>query len=69
MIACAVPEGGWPDEYNKHLRPGRYKECNEKYAGDNDRLNLSNAQTAIVMLLSIIMVMEGEYNTEIAAEK
>ena len=69
MIACAVSEGGRPNEYNKHLRPGRYEECNEKYAGDNKRLNLSNAETAIVMLLPIIMVMEGEYNTEIAAEK
>lgn len=51
------------------ISPGRQKNRDEEYNGDFKGLNLSDAENAIGMFLSIIMMMEGKQSAQIETKE
>ena len=51
------------------ISPGRQKDRDEEYDCDFEWLNLSDAENAIGMFLSIIMMMEGKQSTQIETKE
>ncbi len=69
MIVCFV--SGIIALYAKNGQngPGRYEERDEEYARGFKGLDLGDAETAIVMLPPVVMVMEGKQGAKIEAEE
>jgi hypothetical protein len=69
MIAGAVPETFRPVVNNRQRRPGGYEESDKYDAGDDKGRRLRDAETAIIMLLPIIMMVQREQGSKIEAKE
>ncbi len=69
MVASTMPEAGWFDINNRQRRPGRNENRDEKKTGNDDGLNLGDAEAAIVVFLPVIMMVKRKYGAKVEAEE